>query len=226
MAKSNTPAAIQRRKQQNARYPCSAPNCTKPRNGLSGWCGLHAQRVALYGWHGGTRLQRKVYNAEHVEASAFIEKYQAHSGIQNALRWLGDWLRDASAGVRVPAYAEFQRLNARGVSALDVLTESLAVWLYISRHVSNFPTNRAVDSAIGTCVLYVVPRARHEIWTNGTRTTTAEKISGGKRRETGELTRRGLGSLFLNIERQIIADHEAQVRRMQSMTLPFTNTNP
>lgn len=222
MGKSMHPVAIRRRKEQNSRRPCLATGCSKHREGLSGYCSLHAVRNDLYGHYNGKRLLRKTYHFEHAEVVAFLARYKTHPGIVSALEILSTWLRDASAGLQVPAHAEFQRLSAAGVSAQDILTEALATWLYIHRNPSTFPSNRSVDSAIGTSVLYLSPRSQREIWTNGVRTTTAEKISGGKRRTTGEFIRKGMGSLFLNIERQIIADHEEQARRAQSMTLPFT----
>jgi hypothetical protein len=163
------------------------------------------------------------YTSEHVEASAFIEHHKTHPGIVSAIAWLGDWLRDSSAGLNVPARYEFHRLNTAGVSALDVLTESLAVWLYVSRNASRFPNVRAVDCALGTCVLYMVKRFSREVWKNGKRTMQPERINGTKRRATGERIRKTLGILFLNIEKAVAAEHEEQIQRAQSMAAPFTN---
>ena len=49
-----------------------------------------------------------------------LERNSTHAGVMNALRWLNQWMNDASEGHAPPAYRQMHRLNAKGVTALVV----------------------------------------------------------------------------------------------------------
>ena len=138
------------------------------------------------------------------EVSPFLEQYKHHPGVQVGLQFLQQWLDGARKGDRnVTVYEQMVRLAISRVSALEVLVEAAAVWLYATRNIRAVDDGQQLTNALGTAVLYLTPRAIKAVWVQGEQKEVPRRIGGPARREVGLHIRDALGLLLFNIATMI-----------------------
>jgi hypothetical protein len=188
----------------NQRLPCSASGCPRMRSRVGKWCSRHGQQVHTHGVPNAHRLLRREYLQEVEEVSQFLEHHANHVGVRIGIQCLQQWLDGAKAQDRgVPAYEQMARVSISRVSALDILVEVAAVWLYATRNIRALDDGEQLTYALGTAVLHLAPRAVRAVWVQGEQRETPRRIGGPARREVGQHIRDALGPLLFNVATSI-----------------------
>jgi len=143
---------------------------------------------------------RREYLREVEEVSQFLEHHANHVGVRIGIQCLQQWLDAAKARDHtVPAYEQMARLSISRVSALSILIEVAAVWLYATRNIRALDDGEQLTFALGTAVLHLAPRAVRAVWVQGEQREMPRRIGGPARREVGQYIRDTLAPLLLNV---------------------------
>jgi|SRR5688500_3644920 len=97
---------------------------------LAGYCRKHHRCNTNHGHPFGRRIEAKEYAYEKKLVESFLEKHSQHKGLQAALRWLDQWMHQASVSEAVPGQRAMARLAEHRVSAKALLVEACSVWLF------------------------------------------------------------------------------------------------
>lgn len=186
---------------------CSVPGCGSARVRVAAYCGKHEALRRSHGHPKGRDIKRKEYLNELAQVRELLERNQSHPGVVNALRWLTSWLESASEGGAPVAYKQMHRLNMRGVTALDVLIEAAALWLYSRRNPSRLPDDARLTSGMIRAIFRLAPLDRLTCWRSGK--TRYDRPTPSEVRDAGQRLRLSLGLLLMNV-----ADH-AERRQAQ-----------
>lgn len=224
LSKKNSPAARACRIRQNESHPCNAQGCARHRIDFSFWCRYHKRQVYVYGWPEGRRIMPKEYLGERQEAQRFLESHAKHPAVVAALSFFSKWLGDAAELRDVPAKADLYRLHTAGVTPVDMLVETSAVFLLSRRRPKALPDGRPLIHGLGTATLYLSKRNTIEVFTNGKREVRPMRHSGATRRKVGKLIWDALGVFFLNLEQGIEREHTERGNQARAIRTPFTNT--
>ncbi len=91
------------------------------------------------------------------------------------------------------------RLSISRVSALSILIEVAAVWLYATRNIRALDDGEQLTYALGTAVLHLAPGAVRAVWVLGEQREMPRRIGGPARREVGLYVRDTLAPMLLNV---------------------------
>lgn len=207
-------------KQANTRQECAADNCDRLRSGLSRYCRAHERTTARYGHPNAYPIKKADYQWAVEKVSAIFTANSQHEGLKAALGWTQQWLDSALAGeVAVAGYLDLQRLDAHGVTALDILTAAAAFHVYEATRVRPFPDQRAADFAMSLAVLHLAPRECRTGHVSGKPMYVPYR--GAALRGIGQSIRKVLPGFLANV-RQAIEGEKAQLDSLRTaFTAPF-----
>ena len=207
---------------RNRSRPCRHTGCREFRTALSPFCDRHARAVERHGHPEGRAINPKEYAVERQQVAAFLAKHAAHEGLQSSLKWLQRWMDSATLGTeRFPAASELRQAAEHGVTPLQILTESAALFLYSRNRPAALPDDVRLDWAVGIRVLTLAPRQRRFGRLHGKPRHYSKDIGKVARRSVGQRIRLTLAPLFTNIVRGIDEEQAEQQREVLSLHQPF-----
>lgn len=216
--------SIKRKIHLNEQLTCAANGCTKKRDRIANFCSKHFGAYSLYGHpHSKKLLRSKDYQREYDLTKEFIQTHIGHIGIGQALKFINVWLASDKTSTQANASTrdDIRRLNAHGVTALDILIESSAIWLLSKFNPRRFPSDDALTKALGNSILYLAPRSIIPTWINGVPKKHYVSITPKARKDVGKLFSVNLGLLFINLASTIESTLQTkETYRMNYMT-PF-----
>jgi hypothetical protein len=211
---------------RNNQMRCKAPGCTKPRYNLSAHCRAHFKNAYLYGDPLGRSIPRKEYMREYEEATELIIANLTHPATETATRFIQKWLDDSSSGQARVAATEMNRLVMGGVTAVQVLIEATAMYLYSQRRPKTLPDDERLSYQMANAVFRLSPQASY-VSREGKR--AYKRASGASRRATGKRLRDSLGLYFVNAYSAIRRKEEVEQEMRERLWTPLhiqAKTNP
>jgi hypothetical protein len=139
---------------------------------------------------------------------------QSHPGIRHALRYLEQWLDPAEAAKSPLGLAEYRRLAAAGVTAMDVLIEAATVVTFSRWFPHRFKTRQELVHAIARAVLFLAPGPRYS---NGFKKPWAQTLV----RRVGSALLDTLSLLLVNIAESVSKPDETAKAFRDDMAAPF-----
>lgn len=200
---------------RNQNQPCAVRECREQRNSVSRFCVRHQETRRLYGVPHGRRIRRKEYQQELKAVTQLITKgiETNHPAITEAVKVVDGWLDAATRGFKVYAASDIRRLHSKDVTAQEILAEGAATWLYFRRNPHLDDTLQLIY-AIGTNVLYLATR---NVKPNG----TPKAVTGTARKECGTFIKDYFTPLFINIEKRLKADKQANIDAVEALRIPL-----
>ena len=217
--------------QRNNGRICDVSGCNRPRHGAARHCANHKNTVYRYGDPRARKIEKKEYAAERKEVRTLFDAHPDHSGVRNSIAWLQDLIDRAGQGdSRVPAYVHVARLYRYEVSGRDALIELCALWLFLHRRPHALPDDgEAKTFALAVAFLYLAPRdhlkSYHYQCVGGLRERRHyREARHAPRKAIGELLRKQLALLFVNVVRATEQQQQAERDARASLSVPFTTT--
>lgn len=208
---------------RNQSKKCKVPGCQRNRSYLSGYCNRHHNRVYEWGHPEGRCVYPKEYAKEKDHVKELIAKNPDHPGIKRAVTFFESWMKLAMDN-QSPGSHELSWLHYSGVTGLDCLIESAAVWLYFWKDPTGYR-----DTG-----MYLTYTLAHRLFMLAPRETTGSYIGhGGRQRNhkhhirskakkaVGEQIKRTLLPLFISIHLAVQKKEEAQKQAHEDLRKPF-----
>jgi hypothetical protein len=130
--------------------------------------------------------------------------------------FIDGWLNDASTGDHYRVQAKhFARLKAAGVTAVDILVECSALWLFWQRNPSRIDSLKHWKYMAGNCVIHLSP------YGVGRGQNKPLKTSGKERREVGEGIHKAIGTMIVLVARAIRDDERKREEVLKAMHTPL-----
>ncbi|UCV01870.1 hypothetical protein [Dechloromonas denitrificans] len=221
------PRSLRKFKEANARLSkelCSIPGCTRNRLGVNQYCNAHSIKSIRYGHPQGHTIPRAEYQKELNEVLEMFQGHKDHPGLVSVLRWIDDWIEVASngeapAGNYIFGRIHVKRIQGRDISALDILAEVAAVWVYAQRFPQSLPDDNRLTYALARNVarLATFEKAKYGITkTKSTKYPTALELRG-----VGERIRQTLALFLINVVKSLEAKAEKAKDFRTSLSIPF-----
>ena len=131
---------IETRIQDNERLPCKVPWCQTSRRRIGGYCESHGRRHQKWSHPEGRRPDTDARKRYMARAREFIDQNEGHAGIKAAAEWAQALLdRGARQGTNLARFTrtrrsvvkQWARLEANGVTGLDVIAATIAALLAV-----------------------------------------------------------------------------------------------
>jgi len=181
--------------ERNKWHGCKAQGCTNLRHNLSAYCKGHYQKAYQYGDPNGKALLRREYRQEIDQVTELINRNKSHISVTTALEIIQNWLNAPTKGKASVLGIEALRLLSAGVTALDILIEATAVYMYSQRRPGNLPDDSRLDYQMGVVIFRLAPRPTYRTH-NGVR--ASRRPTGSDRRKLGVYLRQSVGVFMLN----------------------------
>jgi len=139
---------------------CTVETCIKDRVYRTAYCRSHLNSEQINGHPLANALKRHQYAKELEETKALLADNNSHVGILRALSILDKWLVEAVDRKDFPGSGEIARLVHGGVTALDILTECVAVYAFNIRNPSPLDSEDVFTHQITNAVLRLAPRKK------------------------------------------------------------------
>lgn len=207
--------------ERNTRNKCKAISCNNPRHNLSGYCRAHFKRFDLYGDPEGKSIRHSEYKKEFEEVSGIISTNLDHIATQTVLRFIQTWLDKASSGQPCVMASEISRLSNSNVSALDILLETSAVFLFSQRKPNSLPDDVRLSYQIGIAILRL---AEQFTYTDRNGKKAYKKASGTDRRAIGKYLRESLGLFLFNVTASINRREQEEQEFREKLWTPLNST--
>lgn len=190
----------------NQKKRCSVPGCEQYRAGVSSYCGRHHWHNIQYGHPLQSALRFDAYETERKDVRDVLIHNANHDGVKATLHFFRDWMEQAGTGRTAPASAHMAVLYDRGVSPMDCLVETGALWLLRERDGRIIKSDKALDRLMGWRLLRLAK--------------TGKTIS-STRQTVGSHIRNNAGVFFINLCRTIDQWDQGRynVRMMQAAPL-------
>lgn len=203
---------------RNTSFLCKAESCNSYRYNLSGYCIKHAKNFNLYGNPHGKALRQSTYLKELQEASKIITDNLEHVSTQTALAFIQLWLDKAKNGTPCVCATEVSRLAYSNVTALKILIESSAIFLYSQRHPNSLKDGVELSYQIGIGILRLAPQVTYR--TTGGK-SGRRKANGTERKSIGKYLRESLGLYMYNVFNTINRKEKIDQEFRQSLYTPL-----
>lgn len=207
--------------ERNARHKCKAVSCNNPRHNLSGFCRTHFKRADLYGDPNGKSLRRSEYKKEFEDVSELITSNINHIATQTVLKFIQAWLDKAVSGQACVMAIEMSRLAKASVSALDILLEASAIFLYSQRHPKSLADDERLNYQIGIGILRLAEQFTYTA-SNGKK--AHKKPSGTDRKAIGKYLRTSLGLFLFNVTAAINRREQEEQDFREKLWTPLDST--
>lgn len=207
--------------ERNRYMRCKAQGCTDLRYNLGGYCRSHFKKANLYGDPFGKSLRRSEYKREFEEVTDLITRNISHEATETALKFIQGWLDRAASGQSCVMASEITRLAHGGVSALDILIEASAVFLYSQRKPRSLPDDDRLSYQIGIAILRLAEQ-RSYIARSGKK--AHRRASGTDRKALGKHLRQTLGLFLFNVTATINRKEQEEQDMREKLWTPLDST--
>lgn len=179
---------------------CSVDGCCHHRYRLYSTCVHHFFHRRLYGNAKSKAIKKSELQRDRDTVTKIVKNNESHRGIQKAIGWFDQWLRDAAEGKGVPCGRHIRRLALAGITGKELLITCGSLWAYSYRNPKYFPDNLSLKYGLSHQVMTLVPL---EYVTTRTGKSRAVMMNATERRAIGEHIVNYLGLLFVNICHEI-----------------------
>ena len=208
------------RRLQNERLPCDVTGCGRKREWVSRFCVRHLRRTVNTGHPLQPTIRAYMFRKEQSDVRDLLAENTGHSGLILAEKFVSDWLSHRGRFAEVTkAHPIRQQLRRSGVTPRDVVIAGAAIWLFSERFPASLEQDERLTFAIANAVLQLMPRERRQKTPGGRIEYRRPGLAA--RREIGEVLRREIGALFLNIARTVQAGPERQRMQREQLLAPF-----
>ena len=202
------------------------------------WCQRHGVLYTKYGTPTGRRLKRKDdYQWEHNLVTELVRNNAQHPGLLRAIEWLDQFFPpedatrvkptvqpEVSAESRRALTSTFLRISPQGVTPLDVIIETAALWLVSAWRQRELDDGLALTQHLGTAVIYLGVNDTEVVYVNGKRSRRPKRIAFLTRHTIGAAIRGAMGVLLLNIAHACVAKVERDDQAKHDLRKPFNIT--
>lgn len=207
--------------ERNSLHKCKAISCNNPRHNLSAYCKSHFKRADLYGDPNGKSLRRSEYRKEFEDVSEIITSNIDHIATQTVLKFIQSWLDRALSGQPCVMASEIARLARADVSALDILLEASAIFLFSHRNPKTLPDDVRQSYQIGIAILRL---AEQFTYTSSNGKKAHRKPSGTDRKAIGKYLRESLGLFLFNVTAAINRREQEEQDFREKLWTPLDST--
>lgn len=209
--------------EQNERQSCRAPECVRPRIGISPYCLRHRKAHSFYGHPLQAKLHASRHAAEREQVAEIFSCNRDHPGILAAVQWTQQWMDNAlSRSKETVAAEDLRRLQNSGVTAREIVIEAAAFYIYQQNNKHKFFNDAAEDIALSLAVLGLAPLGKKTTYLpNGATGSTRINIKSSPRKKVGRYIRSHLLHLFINLQQVIRANRDAALSTRQAMQSPL-----
>jgi hypothetical protein len=204
---------------RNSQYRCKAIGCNTNRYNLSGYCSKHNKTFKLFGNPHGKALRGKTYKKESEDALAIISSNLEHTSTQTAIKFIQSWLDKSKAGVPCVCATEMSRLAYADVTALKILLESTAIFLYSQRNPKSLPDGLELSYQMSVGILRLAPQVIVNHTPKGY--TVRRKANATERKAIGKYLRESLGLFYYNVFNTISRKEKEEYDFRQSLYTPL-----
>ena len=212
---------IQESIDRNTRHKCKAIACNNPRYNLSGYCKAHFKKNDLYGDPNGKSLRKSEYRKEFEEVSEIITSNINHIATQTVLKFIQSWLDRSSSNQPCVMASEIARLARADVSALDLLLEASAIFLFSQRNPKSLPDDVRLSYQIGIAILRLAEQFTYTA-SNGNK--AHRKPSGTDRKAIGKYLRESIGLFHFNVTAAINKRDQDEQDFREKLWTPLDST--
>lgn len=208
---------------RNQSRRCKAPGCQRNRSYLSGYCNNHHNRVYEWGHPEGRCVYPKEYAKEKDQVKELIAKNPDHPGIKRAVTYFESWMNLATDNLS-PGCHELSWLHYSGVSGMDCLIESAAVWLYFWKDLTGYrDTGMYLTYTLAHRLFLLAPRETISSYIDprGKQRCTKHHIRSRAKKAVGEQIKRTLTPLFVRMQMAIEKKEEAQKQAYEDLRTPL-----
>jgi hypothetical protein len=221
------PRSLFKFKEANARLskePCSIPHCTRNRLGVNQYCNAHSIKSLRYGHPLGRTIPRSDYQQELNEVLEMFQSHKDHPGLVSVLKWLDDWIEVASkeeapVGNYILGRIHVKRIHGMEISALDILAEISAVWVYAHRYPQSLPDDKRLTYALARNVIRLA--TFEKVRYGNTKTKSTKHPPALELRGVGERIRQTLALFLINVVKSLEAKAEKTKDFRNSLSIPF-----
>lgn len=209
---------------RNQSQQCKVQGCRHNRRYLSGYCSHHSYRACNWGSGTALALHPKEYRYHKALVTDLLEKNKDHTGVQQAIQFFENWMRQASMELQVAGSYELSRMHYTLVTGLDCLIESAAVWcFYWWDHTGRWDTGQPLTYMLGHRVMSLAPQEvlGDYVDSNGKKRTRKKTFKGTTRRAVGKRIRDNLGILFMNIMKTLEKNEEEEKAMKSQLREPL-----
>lgn len=207
--------------ERNTKLKCKAASCNNFRLNVSGYCKFHFKKANLFGNPLGKSIRHSEYKREYEDVSNLITKNINHVATVTSLTFIQSWLDMASNGKSCLQASEIDRLVKGGVSALDILLETSAVFLFSQRKPKSLHDNEELSYQIGIAVLRL---AEQTSYINSSGIKCHRKPSGTERKSIGQHLRQSLGLFLFNVTTAINKQEQDEFDFREKLWTPLDST--
>lgn len=207
--------------ERNRYHQCKAQGCTEQRYALGGYCLYHFKKANLYGDPKGQSLRKSEYRREFEDVTDLITSNIQHTATVTALEFIQSWLDKAASGQACILGRHLSRLSNGGVTALQILIEASAVFLYSQRKPSSLPDDDRLSYQIGIVILRL---ATAPAYINRSGQTAHRRPSGTDRKALGKHLRNNLGLFFFNVTAAINRKEQEELDMREKLWTPLDST--
>ena len=157
--------------ESNQSKPCSVEGCSYLRYRLYSTCVHHFFRRKLYGNAKSKAIKKSELQRDRDVVTRLVERNESHQGIQKAITWLDQWLKEATESKPVPGARHLQRLAYNGINGRDLLITCGALWAYSYRKPQFFPDKLSLVYGLAHQVMTLAPleyatteQGRNALW--------------------------------------------------------------
>lgn len=208
---------------RNQSKRCKAPGCQRKRSYLSGYCNRHHNRVYEWGHPEGRCVYPKEYANEKNQVKHLIAKNPDHPGIKRAVSFFEHWLKSSADNIS-PGCHELSWLHYSGVSGMDCLIESAAVWLYFWKDPTGYrDTGMYLTYTLAHRLFMLAPRETMGSYIDqkGKQRNQKHHIRSRAKKAVGEHIKRTLVPLFISMKTAIERKEEAQKQAQEDLRAPL-----
>jgi hypothetical protein len=203
---------------RNTSFLCKAESCNNYRYNLSGYCTKHCKNFNLYGNPHGKALRQSTYLKELQEASKIINDNLDHVSTKTALAFIQSWIDKSMNGSPCVCATEVSRLAYSNVTAIQILIESSAIFIYSQRHPNSLKDGNELTYQIGIGILRLAPQVTYRT-TGGKK--GRRKANGTERKSIGKYLRESLGLYMYNVFNTINRKEQLDLEFRQSLYTPL-----
>lgn len=222
------PRSLMQMREANARLrhlPCAVPGCSKNRLGVAQYCHAHAGRLYTYGHPQGIPIPRDIYADELREVRELFTSNKDHPGLISVVHWIESWVEAASnheapAGNAIFGRIHVKRIHGReGLTALDILTEIAAIWVFATRYPQRLPDDQRLTFALSRNVARLA--TLEKVQYGNTKSKTTKNPTVAELRGVGLRIRQTLGLFLINVVESLKRKAEKAQDFKDSLSIPF-----
>ena len=220
------PTEFQAAVRRNSFNLCSAPHCGKSRVNIGKHCKAHHKICGRYGHPHARPIKRPDVQWAREKVSDLFASNATHAGLVAATAWTRQWFAEALAAPSGTTHRDnldlridLQRLDARGITADDILKEAVAFSIFTATNERAFPDTRSADYGMSRSILGLAPKA-FEVGPRGT-VLSARPYKTAALRTIGTTFRLTLAGFMASVRNAVEQESKKKEALRNALHAPF-----